>query len=236
MNATSRGFDRLARWYRTLEVLAFGGDLEQARFRYLERLSDRSDILLLGEGDGRCACRLARAAPRARILCVDSSPAMVETAARRVAEAGASDRVSFLCADAVEYQPEPGRHDAVATLFFLDCFDAATAGAIVARVSAALRPGALWLFADFVLPEGRLARIRARAWVGVLYAFFRWETGLSVAKLPPSEELLRGEGWERLECTDLQWGLLRSALLARGAAAPTEARLASASPGTTASQ
>lgn len=236
MSAPTRGFDRLASWYRALEVLAFGGDLERARFRYLPRLADRRDILLLGEGDGRCAERLAAAAPQARILCVDSSPGMIERAARRVARAGASDRVSFLCADAVTYTPEAGRHDAVTTLFFLDCFDGATASGIVSRVSAALRPDALWVFADFVLPEGRLARLRARAWLGILYVFFRWETGLRVSELPPSEAILEREGWRRVEAADLQCGLVRSVLLARGATGATGALSASASPATRASR
>ena len=144
--------------------------------------------------------------------------------------------MSFLCADAVTFTPETGRHDAVTTLFFLDCFDGATASGIVSRVSAALRPDALWAFADFVLPKGRLARLRARVWLGILYAFFRWETGLRVSELPPSEEILAREGWRRVDSVDLQWGLVRSVLLTRGGTGATGALSASASPETRASR
>ena len=63
------GFDRLARSYRTLELLAFGRDLERARFAWLPALADRKSILVLGEGDGRCLARLAALAPAARIHC-----------------------------------------------------------------------------------------------------------------------------------------------------------------------
>jgi SAM-dependent methyltransferase len=227
MSGGAKGFDRIARWYRPLEFLAFGGDLERARFMHLGHLADRREILLLGEGDGRCVERLAGLAPRARIVCVDQSPGMIARAAARIAGTEAAGRVTLVCADATTYAPEPGRHDAVATLFFLDCFEAGAAGSIISRVGAALRPGALWVFADFVEPPGGFGRLRARAWLALLYAFFRLETGIKARALPPSEALLLGGGWRPVASRDLQHGLIRSSVLARDPGA-TGARSASA--------
>jgi ubiquinone/menaquinone biosynthesis C-methylase UbiE len=215
MSASARGFDRVARWYRALEFVAFGGDLERARFAFLDRLSDRRDILILGEGDGRCAERLLALAPQARITCVDSSRGMIDEAETRIRKAGGGDRVSLICADARDFAPEAGRHDAVVTLFILDCFTAGEVASIVARVGAALSPGAPWVFSDFTLPPRGIARLRARAWLRLLYAFFRWETALAVSSLPPSEEILEEAGWRRSETRGLQWGLLRSSVYRR---------------------
>jgi SAM-dependent methyltransferase len=214
MKTHRSGFDWLAPWYRALEFIAFGGDLERARFEFLNRLCACRDILLLGEGDGRCAARVATLAPDARILCVDSSPGMVARASQRI-PAAAAPRVTFVCADVLSFAPEPGCFDAVATLFFLDCFDAAGVESIVGRVGPALRPGAPWLFADFSLPTGGIARLRARAWLAVLYFFFRWGTGLRVSALPPSEETLVNAGWSRAESRAFQGGMLRSAVYRR---------------------
>jgi SAM-dependent methyltransferase len=225
MSGAGAGFDRLARPYRALEFLAFGRDLERARFAHLGRLASSRDILLLGEGDGRCAARLAAIAPLARILCVESSPAMIRRASARIAPSDAP-RVTFLCADARSLAPGPGAFDAVATLFFLDCLDAAGAAELISRVGHGLRPGATWLFADFVLPPRGAARLRARAWLAVLYAFFRVAAGLRVSELPPSEEILLREGWRRESCADFQGGLVRSAAYTR--VAPTAAPGASA--------
>jgi SAM-dependent methyltransferase len=205
----------MARWYRALEFLAFGGDLERARFAHLGRLRDRRSILLLGEGDGRCAERVALLVPRARILCVDSSPEMIERARARIGALGALDRVRFECADLRCFEPEPGAHDAVTTFFVLDCLRGDEVAAVIPRVGAALQPGAPWLFADFVIPPGGPARLRARAWLGLLYAFFRWETGLRVSRLPPSESLIEGAGWRRTASLGLQAGLLRSSVYER---------------------
>lgn len=214
MSAGRTGFDRLAGCYRALEFAAFGRDLERARFAFLDRLAPCRDILLLGEGDGRCVQRLARIAPRARILCVDSSCGMIERARARLPLEDRS-RVAFACADALSFAPEPGGFDAVVTFFFLDCFDAAGVEALVARTGPALRPGAQWLYADFVMPARGVARLRARAWLAVLYGFFRLGTGLSVSALPPAEGIMEAAGWSKVASLDLQRGLLRSCVYRR---------------------
>jgi ubiquinone/menaquinone biosynthesis C-methylase UbiE len=215
MKGARSGFDRLPRFYRALELLAFGRDLERARFEFLGRLARSRDVLLLGEGDGRCAERLARVAPAARIICVDSSRGMIERASRRIADAGAAGQVTFECADALSLTLDPGSVDAVATLFFLDCFDEPGVASIVARMDAALRPGGMWLFADFAVPARGVARLRARAWLGVLYSFFRLAAGLRVSALPPSEDVLARAGWSRIACREFQRGLIRSAVYGR---------------------
>jgi SAM-dependent methyltransferase len=216
MTGSKSGFDKLARWYRALEWIAFGRDLERARFAFLDRLSGCREILLLGEGDGRCVERLAVLAPGARITCVDSSGGMIERASQRLAGSAALRRITFQCADARLLVPEPGRFDAVATLFFLDCFAESEVASLVGRIGSALRPGAIWLFADFVLPNRGLARLRARVWIGVLYALFRITTGLRVSALPPSEDILARAGWERTAIRDFEWGLIRSAVFMKG--------------------
>jgi ubiquinone/menaquinone biosynthesis C-methylase UbiE len=215
MTSGPRSFDRLARPYRALEFLAFGGDLERARFCLLDRLRDCRRILVLGEGDGRCLARLVRVAPAARIRCLDFSGAMLARAAARIDGTEARTRVTFEHADILAAPLAPASYDAVLTLFFLDCFTAEQTAALVARVAAALTPEAAWLFADFVLPPRGLARLRARAWVTALYAFFRWQTGLPARALPPSEELIERAGFARETQRDFQGGLLRSVLFRR---------------------
>jgi ubiquinone/menaquinone biosynthesis C-methylase UbiE len=215
MKSSAARFDPLARVYHALEILAFGGDLARARFQFLDQLAGRRSILILGEGDGRCLARLLPLAPAARIHCVDASPAMLARAAARIAGQPGRERVTWECADALAVNLPAAHYDAVITLFFLDCFDSGPAAGLVTRIQAALQPGAVWLFADFVLPERGLARLRARVWLTVLYAFFRWSTGLRTRELPPSESLILTAGFRRQSVVDFQHGLLRSALFNR---------------------
>jgi SAM-dependent methyltransferase len=204
-------FDPLARPYRALERLAFGRSLERARFRFLDQLSTCEHILVLGEGDGRCLERLSRIAPFARIHCVDASRAMLARAEARLPDA-ARTRVVFEQADVLRKSFAPASYDAVVTLFFLDCFTADQVAAIVARVTPALSAGSPWLFTDFAVPAGRLASWRARIWLDVMYRFFRWQTGLAARSLPPSEPLLRAQGFQCREEQDFKGGFVRSAV------------------------
>jgi ubiquinone/menaquinone biosynthesis C-methylase UbiE len=143
MNARRRNFDALAVGYRALEWLAFGRDLERARFAWLDRLSDRRRILLLGEGDGRALARLADLAPQAHLHYLDASPAMLAQAQRNLG-ARAAGRVTFECGDALTCSLPPGAYDAVTTLFFLDCFTADHVSALVTRLGPPHPPRAPW--------------------------------------------------------------------------------------------
>jgi ubiquinone/menaquinone biosynthesis C-methylase UbiE len=207
-------FDRLARIYRPLEYGAFGRDLERARFCFLEKLRVCRGILVLGEGDGRCLEQLVRAAPDAHIDCLDLSPAMLARAESSL-PAEARARVTFRQADLLIATLPGKNYDAVITLFFLDCFTAEQTADIVHRIAASLQPGARWLWADFTLPPRGLARLRARVWLAVLYAFFRWQTTLSARALPPAEELIAAAGFAREAEQVFQWGLVRSVVFSQ---------------------
>ncbi len=215
MKAESRSFDRLAAVYGALEWLAFGSGLETARFWHLESLRGCRRVLILGEGDGRYLARLVRRFPEMVVKCLDGSAAMLERAAARLTEAERR-RVVFLHGDARTTEFGAEEFDAVVTLFFLDCFTGADARSVVERAGRALRPTARWVWADFAIPARGWRRRRAELWVGGLYVFFRWWTGLGARRLPPSETLLREAGWTmRLE-KSAQAGLLRSAVYERG--------------------
>lgn len=220
MSTARRNFDGLARIYRVLEFLAFGRDLERARFCHLAELRDCREILVLGEGDGRCLAQLVRLAPASHVHCIDASAGMLTRAAARLTDDSVRARVSFEHADALTCVLPAAHYDAVVTLFFLDCFTPENAAALITRISASLRPDARWVFADFSLPVRGWARWRAQLWLTGLYAFFRWRTGLAARALPPSEALLVTAGWRERHRTTLQHGLLTSAVFRREDSAP----------------
>jgi ubiquinone/menaquinone biosynthesis C-methylase UbiE len=210
-------FDRVARIYRWLELLTFGRALERARFVHLEVLHDAQDILLLGDGDGRALGRLLGIAPTARIVSVDASPRMIELASSRVPDADRG-RVKFVCGDARVLNLPDESLDAVVTQFFLDCFTAPDVHSIVRSIAPAVRPGGVWLFADFVLPPAGLRRLVARAVTGGLYAFFRWQTGLAARLLPPSEQAISDAGIAPSASASFALGMVHSVIFRKESA------------------
>ena len=210
MNPEPQNFDRLARYYCALEYLAFGRDLECARLSLLPHLKECRRILVLGEGDGRCLEKLIAIAPDAQIDCLDISKAMLARAEARLRST--PHHVTFQQADILTTELPVQHYDAVITCFFLDCFTPKQVSGIITKISQSLLPNALWLWADFALPDHGLARIRAKIWLTTLYAFFRWTTNLEARSLPPSEQFVTAASFRILHQYTHQWGLVRSAV------------------------
>jgi tRNA threonylcarbamoyl adenosine modification protein (Sua5/YciO/YrdC/YwlC family) len=104
-------------------------------------------ILELGTGTGETARRLLSRHPRARLLGVDQSAAMLAAAARLVGPERIDLRVSRL-EDAL---PE-GPFDLVASALSVHHLDASGKRDLFARVRAVLTPGGRFVLADVVVP------------------------------------------------------------------------------------
>lgn len=200
-------FDSVARVYRLLELLAFGGALQRARTAWLDDVRDARSALVVGEGDGRFLEQLLLAAPEVRVECVDASAKMLATAAKRVR----SERVTWVQADLATYVPV-GRHDLVITHFVLDCLDAPGVAALVSRLAATLTDDGRWLLADFRVPDGALRSLRARFWLFVMYGFFRVVAGLRVRSLVDPTPHLQAHGLRRTRWSETDAGFVGSAL------------------------
>lgn len=205
-------FDRLAPHYDWLEAVTAGGRLQRVRTAWLDALGDRRSILSAGEGHGRFAAACAARFPETEITCVEKSGRMLARARRRVGDRPA--RIRWEQVDMFAWEPhEP--FDAIATCFFLDCFSPGMLAAVVSRLAAWAAPDAVWLVADFALPERGPARWRARAIHAMMYDFFRCAVGLPARRLTPPDELLRAHGFRLQGRRDSEWGLLRADLWRR---------------------
>ncbi len=223
--------DRLAPWYRWLEYAAFGRALEHRRNSFLHRAQTARRVLLLGDGDGRFAARLLSARGREATItltCVDSSPAMLALAGRRLRawrERGVP--IEFVQADARAWLRGRAQlaaagsvppFDLIVTHFFLDCFSDAELPALVRSVARVAAPDARWLISEFRQPPGNGLRAwHAAIWLQAMYLFFRWTTGLRVSRLADHRPALAANGFRLSESETGRVGLLVSECWQRGA-------------------
>jgi ubiquinone/menaquinone biosynthesis C-methylase UbiE len=209
-------FDLLAPHYRWLETVLAGGKLQRCRTAFLPAIPPPQNVLLLGEGNGRCLLELLRAHPTAKFTCVDASARMLECARARLRARGLNaPAVEFIHADILEWTPPAAKFDLLVTHFFLDCFRPDQLGKIVPRLAAAAAPGAHWLLADFCEPAAGPARWRARGILAGMYLFFRWATRLPAARLTPPDSFLTAQGFALRDRREFEWGLLHSDLWVR---------------------
>lgn len=99
------------------------------------------EVLDLGAGTGLLAGRILEAVPASRVTCLDFSANMLDVAKRRLAPW--KDRVTFVCADLVSWQPERDYEAIVAcnALVYKDI----DLGACYGKYARHLKPAGLFL-------------------------------------------------------------------------------------------
>jgi ubiquinone/menaquinone biosynthesis C-methylase UbiE len=203
-------FDRLAPHYNWMESVLAGSRLQRCRTTWIARLAGCRCLLVAGVGHGPALAAVLRAHSQLRITCVDASAAMLSQAERNARKAGADlSRLAFVHATLPNWQPAE-RFDAIATHFFLDCFDADQLPGVVAALAALATPDARWIISDFTVPERGLGRIRARLVHALMYAFFRVATRLPARRLTDPAEFLRAAGFTLRGRRTAEWGLLQA--------------------------
>jgi len=202
-------FDRVAPFYRSLERLVFGDQLQEARVAFVSEIPTSCRVLIVGEGDGRFLAEFVRQYPEAEIDCVEASARMIALARSRL---GAAHKVNFVRADLRQFSLEKDCYDLIVTHFFLDCFTGAALHEVVQRLADAANAAAVWLLADFRLPENGWQRVHARVWIRAMYLFFRLTSGLKTRRLDDPAPSLRENRFacdrERRSC----FGMIQSSV------------------------
>jgi len=212
MKAANVNFDLIARPYRTLEHITLGRALERTRLHYLPTAAHSTNVLVLGDGDGRFLAFLLAANPNLRATAIDTSAAMLRLLRQRCEATipDADKRLRIVQSDALTFAPAES-YDLIVTHFFLDCFSQLDLDSLISRLAPSLAPKGLWLLSDFHIPAGRLA-VPARIFVRGLYLIFRILTGLRVTQLPDHASPLTRAGLSRIASHSYLGGILTTEL------------------------
>ena len=215
-------FDALAPWYRTLEWVAFGDDLQRCRVACLDEITVPRRALIVGEGNGKFLCELLHLHPGVEVDCLDASQRMLRLARERVDRElpGRVESVRFLHQDITLWTPPEHRYDLLVTHFVLDCFPEAALKGIIRQMARAATDDANWLLADFCVPPNGMARLRARAWLAAMYLFFRVTARIPANELIDATPFLRAEGFALARQHLFRRGILKSERWRRSATRP----------------
>lgn len=204
-------FDRLAPYYRWMELMLAGGKMHRCRTAFLGQIPAPKQILLLGEGHGRSLVEYRHRFAEAQITCVDASERMLTQARRKLARHNLeANQVEFIHADALNWTPRTHHYDLLVTNFFLDCFRPDQLEQIIFKIATGSTPDANWLLADFQTPGAGWKGLRSRLILRLLYVFFRMVTRLPAHRLTKPDLLLTDGGFKLRHRIENEWGLLHS--------------------------
>ena len=210
-------FDALAPWYRTLEWVAFGEELQRCRAACLGEIAAPWRVLIVGEGNGRFLSELLRLHPTVEVDCLDASQRMLQLARQRI-EHELPDRagcVRYLHLDIESWGAPEHRYDLLVTHFVLDCFQEAALTGVIRNLARAATDDANWLLADFCIPRGGIAQLHAQIRLAAMYRFFRLTAGIDAWQLIDPTSFMRAQGFALVRHHFSQRGMLKSELWRR---------------------
>lgn len=144
-------FDRIAKYYNLLEILAFGKILYGIRLHLLTRTNSPNNILLIGEGTGHFLKYIVSCYPKSSITILDSSNRMIDII-RRYNQTSIVQNITILKQDYLKYIPRT-KYDLIYTNFFLDCFKPTDVLEIVVKIKLMLNETGAWKDVDFTTPH-----------------------------------------------------------------------------------
>jgi SAM-dependent methyltransferase len=205
-------FDAIAPWYRALEWIAFGDQLQRCRVACLGEIPAPRRALIVGEGNGRFLCELLRRHPAVEVDCLDVSERMLQLAHERVERQwpDRAARVRFVRQEIMSWNAPAQRYDLIVTHFVLDCFREKELALIIQKLTCAASEDATWLLADFRVPSRGFARLRARVWLGLMYWFFRVAARIEANELIDPTPFIQAHGFVRVTQHQLKGGMLKS--------------------------
>jgi ubiquinone/menaquinone biosynthesis C-methylase UbiE len=180
-----------------MENILAGNLMQRCRTLHLAECRTQQRALLVGEGTGKFLAKLLLFNPTIEITCVEQSQKMINQIRARLARQHLDQsRVHFENTDFGSWPMPANPFDLIATHFFLDCFSGDRLPKIIAKLSVAAAPGAVWLVSDFQTPARGWQRCRATLMIAALYHFFRWTTAISAQELIPPDPWIHQAGFQ----------------------------------------
>ena len=201
-SGTTAEFDLVAPFYPGLERLVFGTHLGGARQTFLLEVLKATQILLVGEGNGRFLKLLNTRKSTGHVRVVEKSSIMIRLAKNHVGPLGEIN-LEFVQGDFRSCQLGKA-FDCVVTHFFLDLFNPPAQLAIIEKFAELTNEMATWINVDF---------IPARSWRGRVlmwwqYRFFRVVSRIEAKSCSDELPAALQSGWSLVEAVPYLGGLV----------------------------
>lgn len=176
----NNNYDNAASFYDRLSLLVFGNTLVKAQVYLLKFIPPSSRVLIVGGGTGWILEELTKVHPQdLHITYVELSAKMLSRTRKRTI---ADNEVRFIHS-AIEDVRFFQKFDVIITPFLFDSFSEPTLEEIFAYLHQQLKPGGLWLYADFKKTNVWWQQVVLKT----MLVFFKLICNIEAGKLPDVE-------------------------------------------------
>lgn len=184
-------YDLIAPFYQVISRTIFGGAIANAHRFLTNSVAEGSTVLIVGGGTGEILKYIADLHRTGiDITYVELSKKMIDLASKK--DWGAN-KVRFVNVDIASVNLEQ-RFDAVITPFLFDNFSASTAAQVFNKIHLLLKPGGLWLYADFEIRKH--SPLWQKLLLGIMYKFFRVVANIEARQLPDVDKAFLAKNYE----------------------------------------
>lgn len=172
-------YDAAAWFYDWLAQLVFGNALVEAQGFLVRHIQPETKILVVGGGTGWILEEIARIQTSTlKIIYVEISTKMISLSKKRYL---GQNKVVFINQGIEDYQITTA-FDVVLTPFLFDNFSAERIQVVFNKLHQSLKPGGLWLLADFQI-QNNYKSIWQKLILKTMYLFFGWLCNVEAKKL-----------------------------------------------------
>jgi len=173
----SASYDNSAWFYDKLSRLVYGRALVEAQVFLLQFIPPQSHVLIAGGGTGWILDEITKLQSSGlQITYVEVAPKMMVLSKKR----NIGDNKVVFFTNPIEDVVLPADFDVVITPFLFDNFSEETLKKVFSHINAALKPGGLWLNADFQLGGKWWQQFLLKS----MFGFFRLICNIEASQLP----------------------------------------------------
>ena len=185
-------FNNSAWFYDRLSRLIYGNALVKAQVWLLNHIPENSNVLIVGGGTGWILEEIAKIYPTGlQVTYVEVAPAMIAQSKNR--DTGGNE-VIFIN-NAIEHLKFATSFNVVITPFLFDNFKEINLDKIFNSMHRALKPGGIWLNANFQLTGKWWQQVLLKS----MFLFFRLLCNIEASELPKIQNQFQLNGYAKID-------------------------------------
>lgn len=201
----ANNYDNAAPFYDQLSRLVFGRALVNAQVNLLKFVPPNSGILIVGGGTGWILEEISRLHSHGLLITyVELSAKMIALSKQRNT---GDNKVNFINS-AIENADLTTGYDIVITPFLFDNFKQPLANKVFSQLNTLLKPGGLWLYADFELTGKWWQPLLLKT----MHLFFKLLCGVEASKLPEVKALFNQNNYRLVQSKGFLGGFIYSSV------------------------
>ena len=199
-------YDKIAKVYDFISRIIFQNALVDAQVWLLKYVPANSRILIVGGGTGWILEKFAAVHSNGLTIdYVESSAQMIALSQKRNYQ---ENKINFIN-QAVENYSTNEKYDIILTPFLFDNFTATKIQIIFTQLDGLLKPGATWLYADFVYDKEK-GRLWQKALLKLMYFFFRITSKIETQELVSMDTFFNAAGYNKMDATAHFFNFIKS--------------------------